>query len=130
LEITRRDGLPQQAAEVGRWLESQFQRLQQSFTWIGDVRGSGLFWGLDIVCDASTREPNPALAGFLKQRLCDRGILIGTDGRQNNVLKIRPPLPFAHEHAERLIQTLETVCHEVPTTAGWAVNSSVHFPLD
>jgi len=114
LQITLRDELQQQAAEVGWYLQAEFRRLQQAYPWIGDVRGSGLFWGLDIVVDEATREPNPALAGFLKQRLCDRGILIGTDGPANNVLKIRPPMPFNLRHADHLIQTLETVCREAP----------------
>jgi 4-aminobutyrate aminotransferase-like enzyme len=112
LNITLRDQLPQTAALVGDYLRAEFLRLQQAFPWIGDIRGSGLFWGLDIVRDPESREPDRQRARFIKQRMCERGILIGTDGVADNVLKIRPPMPFTIRHAEHLIQGLRASCRE------------------
>jgi 4-aminobutyrate aminotransferase-like enzyme/Ser/Thr protein kinase RdoA (MazF antagonist) len=112
LEITKRNQLPQHALTVGEYLRSEFLRLQSQFPWIGDVRGSGLFWGLDLVMDPETREPDPRRARFIKQRLCDRGILIGTDGTADNVLKIRPPMPFSISNAQHLLRELEATCRE------------------
>ncbi|MBL8888812.1 MAG: aminotransferase class III-fold pyridoxal phosphate-dependent enzyme [Planctomycetaceae bacterium] len=118
LNITLREKLPEHAANVGRFLQREFERLQRQFEWIGDVRGSGLFWGLDIVKSPETREADPNRAGFIKQRLCDQGILIGTDGIANNVLKIRPPLPFNIAHAEQLINGLAEACRATRASVG------------
>ena len=112
LAITQRDRLREHAAHVGEFLQLEFARLQSQFPWIGDVRGSGLYWGLDIVKNLDSREPDKLRAGFIKQRLCDRGILIGTDGVADNVLKIRPPMPFAMGHARQLVAGLEIACGE------------------
>lgn len=112
LEITQRERLQEHALAVGEVLRQQFLRLQANFPWIGDVRGSGLFWGLDIVADPQTRQPDGARAKFIKQRLCDLGVLIGTDGSHDHVLKIRPPLPFTATDAERLVQALARACQE------------------
>jgi hypothetical protein len=118
LEITQREGLQRHALEVGEVLRTEFHRLQTMFRWIGDVRGSGLFWGLDIVVDPVTRQPDGCRAAFVKQRLCDLGVLIGTDGSHDHVLKIRPPLPFTADDAQRLVEVLERACREadrIPT---------------
>jgi 4-aminobutyrate aminotransferase-like enzyme len=112
LEITQRERLQEHALAVGKFLGEQFLSLQANFPWIGDVRGSGLFWGLDIVADPQTRRPDGARAKFIKQRLCDLGVLIGTDGSHDHVLKIRPPLPFTATDAERLVQALARACRE------------------
>lgn len=112
LNVTRRDQWPQKAAVVGEFLRTEFQKLQVQFPWIGDVRGRGLFWGLDVVRNPESREPDPDRASFIKQRLCERGILIGTDGVADNVLKIRPPMPFNTSNAEQLIRGLTAVCRE------------------
>ncbi len=112
LNLTLRDNLPQHAAMVGEFLHTEFAGLQGLFPWIGDVRGRGLFWGLDIVRDPQTREPDAERARFIKQRLCDRGILIGTDGVADNVLKIRPPMPFSISNARQLLEGLAAACRE------------------
>jgi 4-aminobutyrate aminotransferase-like enzyme len=75
---------------------------------IGNVQGSGLFWGLDLVSDQATRQPISYADGTrLVTELRNDGILVGLTGRFSNVLKIRPPLPFAIEHADLLIGALD-----------------------
>jgi 4-aminobutyrate aminotransferase-like enzyme len=74
---------------------------------VGDVRGSGLFIGVELVKDRETLEPAPTEASNAVNRLRDRGILIGTDGPFDNVLKIRPPLPFTLEDADLLVRELD-----------------------
>ena len=73
---------------------------------VGDVRGSGLFLGVELVRDRETLEPADAEASYVANRMRERGILMGTDGPHHNVLKIRPPMPFDEHDAERLVETL------------------------
>ena len=72
----------------------------------GDVRGSGLFIGVELVRDRKTLEPAATEASDIVNRLREEGILIGTDGPHHNVLKIRPPMPFAIEDADVLAAAL------------------------
>lgn len=79
---------------------------------LGDVRGLGLYVGAELVKDRNTREPATALAGAAKERLRDHRILVSTDGPDENVLKIKPPLVFTKDDAERLVDTLDRVLKE------------------
>src|SRR5213078_2201264 len=80
---------------------------------IADVRGSGLFLGVELVDDRTTLAPAAAAADYVANRMRDRGILIGTDGPHHNVLKIRPPMPFDRADAARLVETLDDVLGEL-----------------
>jgi 4-aminobutyrate aminotransferase-like enzyme len=71
---------------------------------IGDVRGLGLLTGVELV-DGDGR-PAPALAAAVKNAMRDRGVLVGSTGRHDNVLKVRPPLVFGLEHVDQVAQTL------------------------
>jgi len=107
LKIVLDDGLPQQAAETGDFLLAEFRRLADEFPLIGDVRGSGLFLGLELVRDRQTLEPADREASFVVERMKDQGILMGTDGPLHNVLKIRPPMTFDHDAAKTLVAALQ-----------------------
>jgi len=80
---------------------------------MGDVRGSGLFLGVELVRNRTTLEPATAEADFIVNAMRDRQILFGTDGPFHNVLKIRPPMPFTKTDADRLCETLARVVSEV-----------------
>jgi 4-aminobutyrate aminotransferase-like enzyme len=79
---------------------------------VGDVRGLGLYLGVELVEDRTTREPAPARAARAKERLRDHRILLSTDGPMDNVLKIKPPLVFTRSDADRLISVLDRVLRE------------------
>jgi 4-aminobutyrate aminotransferase-like enzyme len=81
---------------------------------MGDVRGSGLFLGLDLVLSRETREPAPLQASYVVNRLRDRGILAGTDGPHHNVIKLRPPLIFSERDAASFCSTLESILADDP----------------
>ncbi|MCR9200924.1 MAG: aminotransferase class III-fold pyridoxal phosphate-dependent enzyme [Planctomycetaceae bacterium] len=106
LRTVLEDGLPQQAAETGDFLLAEFARLAREFPLIGDVRGSGLFQGLELVRDRQTLEPADQEASFIVERMKDQGILIGTDGPLHNVLKIRPPMTFDRSAAKTLVAAM------------------------
>jgi len=102
------------AREIGAYLRKGFERISTQSTVIGQIRGMGLFWGLDLVKNPETREPATDIAGYVKNRLYERGILIGTDGPADNVLKIRPPLTFDKPAADALLHHLEIILKEKP----------------
>ena len=79
---------------------------------IGDVRGSGLFLGIDLVLDRETREAAPLQASYVVNRLRDCGILAGTDGPHHNVIKLRPPLVFSKADADLFVKTLDAILQE------------------
>lgn len=113
LETVKREGLQQHALEVGDVLLSGMRELQSQYEIIGDVRGSGLFLGMELVRDPQTLEPAAAEASMISNRMRDRGILIGTDGPLHNVIKIRPPMPFDRNNARRLLGALDSCFEEL-----------------
>jgi 4-aminobutyrate aminotransferase-like enzyme len=79
---------------------------------VGDVRGAGLFLGVELVRDRETLEPADAEASFIANRMAEEGILLGTDGPLHNVVKIRPPMPFDQDNADFLVETLTRILVE------------------
>jgi 4-aminobutyrate aminotransferase-like enzyme/Ser/Thr protein kinase RdoA (MazF antagonist) len=112
LDVVQREGLQEHARRVGDRMLSGLRALQSRHEMAGDVRGSGLFIGVELVKDRGTREPATEGAGYVINRMREEGILLGTDGPFHNVLKIRPPMPFTERDADRLIETLDRVLAE------------------
>ncbi|MCP2218212.1 aspartate aminotransferase family protein [Bradyrhizobium elkanii] len=108
LDVIEDEGLMQNAGEVGRHLMDGLREIGNRHMTIGDVRGAGLFIGLELVRDRDSNEPAPELASLLINRLRRRGILIGAAGPFGSTLKIRPPLCFGKDHADMFI----TACDE------------------
>src|SRR5437899_2911362 len=92
LDALEEEKLQRQALRVGTHLISGLRKLQELHDLIGDVRGSGLFLGIDLVLDRETREAAPLQASYVVNRLRDCGILAGTAGPHHHVIKLRPPL--------------------------------------
>ena len=97
LDVLEDEGLQERARRVGRHLARGLRRLQERHPLIGDVRGSGLFLGVELVRDRETLEPAAEEAAYVVERLRERGVLTGTDGPHHNVLKLRPPLVFGED---------------------------------
>jgi 4-aminobutyrate aminotransferase-like enzyme len=87
--------------------------LQTRHDLIGDVRGAGLFIGVELVLDRDGREPASGESALVIERMKDRGILLSTDGPGHNVLKIKPPLVIQHEDAEASLAALDEVLANV-----------------
>jgi 4-aminobutyrate aminotransferase-like enzyme len=79
---------------------------------VGDVRGLGLFLGIDLVTDRETRAPAARQASHVVNRLREEGILAGTDGPYHNVIKLRPPLCFTAADAGRFTSALAGILGE------------------
>jgi 4-aminobutyrate aminotransferase-like enzyme/Ser/Thr protein kinase RdoA (MazF antagonist) len=107
LKVLEEEGLQENARVVGEYLLNTLSGLDHKM--IGDVRGAGLFLGVELVSDRETLEPATNDASRVVNRLRERGILAGTDGPHHNVIKLRPPLCFTKQDAERFVQILEEV---------------------
>ena len=81
--------------------------LKEKFELIGDVRGTGLFVGIELVNNLKSREPAHKKAKVIINKMKDSGILISTDGPHNNVLKIKPPMVFSRENTQKVIKSLK-----------------------
>ena len=109
LQVVRDERLQEHARQTGERLLGRLRALQAVHPLIGDVRGSGLFLGVELVKDRSSLEPATEEAGEIVNRLRDRAILLGTDGPFANVLKIRPPMPFNDDDGEHFASALDEV---------------------
>lgn len=113
LEVIEKEGLVENAASVGQYVLQEFMGLQAKYEFIGDVRGRGLFFGIDLVKDRATKEPDAASAKRVVNELRNRGILMSKIGEHDNVLKLRPPLCFSQENADQLCTTLDDILNEL-----------------
>ena len=97
------------ARAVGAYLRQGLETLAQRHDLIGDVRGTGLFIGVELVRDRSSLEPASEETARVVNGLRDRRVLIGSAGPFANILKIRPPLPFSRDNADLFLATLDDV---------------------
>ena len=109
LDVVEQESLQSHARSVGDRLKSTWQQWHSQYPEIGDVRGSGLFLGIEIVCPDGSRRPDGERAKAIIEALKQRRILLSTDGPDNNVLKFKPPLVFSDGDADRLLMSLESV---------------------
>jgi 4-aminobutyrate aminotransferase-like enzyme/murein DD-endopeptidase MepM/ murein hydrolase activator NlpD len=112
LDVLRDGALQGHAREVGSRMTEGLQELARRHECIGDVRGRGLFLGLELVRDPDTREPDGALADYLVQRARERGVLLSTDGPHHNVVKLKPPMVFGREDGDRVVGLLDELLSE------------------
>jgi 4-aminobutyrate aminotransferase-like enzyme/Ser/Thr protein kinase RdoA (MazF antagonist) len=112
LDVIADEGLQQRALTVGGRMLAGLRELGARQALIGEARGQGLMLGVELVRDRSTLEPAAAEASYVANRKRERGIQISTDGPLHNVLKIKPPLVYAPEDADRLVSTLDQVLGE------------------
>ncbi len=108
LEVIEDEDLQDHALKTGEAFRNMLQELQQRYPVIGDVRGYGLFIGVELIED-DEKSPATSLAKQVIEAMKDKQILLSTDGPHNNVLKIKPPLPFDRSNAERVVSELDAV---------------------
>ncbi|WP_075351509.1 aminotransferase class III-fold pyridoxal phosphate-dependent enzyme [Algoriphagus marinus] len=112
LEAIEEENLQENARIVGKYYFELFKELQKNHSCIGDVRGSGLFLGVELV-KSGTTNPDTALASRIKNELRNRNILISTDGPHDNVLKTKPPLCFSKENAAEVVRNIEDILNKI-----------------
>ena len=109
LDVIQQNGLQDNALNVGGYLRERLAALGQRHALVGEVRGAGLFIGLELVADRATRAPATAQAAKVVNGLRQRQVLLSATGPQANVLKIRPPLVFERQHADLMVERLDEV---------------------
>ena len=88
------------------------------FSFVGDVRGVGLFQGVEIVKDKTSREHDGKTAKLIKALARREKVLVSTDGVADNILKIKPPIVFSLQDADRLCRVLEQAMARVAEQRG------------
>ena len=114
LDVLEEENLQQNAFEVGNYFKQELLKLQMQNDCIGNVRGMGLFLGVEFVKDFNTKEPATQLAAYIKNELKDNFVLTSTDGPYDCVLKIKPPLCFSKKNVDEFIYKLNEIL-ENPT---------------
>jgi 4-aminobutyrate aminotransferase-like enzyme len=109
LKVLEEERLLENARRVGEYVIEGLETLQTRHPVIGDVRGRGLFFAVELVRDRATKEPAGAATKRIVNGMRDRGVLISRIGPHDNILKIRPPMPFNTDNADLLLNTLDDV---------------------
>ena len=102
IDIIQDEGLIENAEKIGGYLKTELLKIKDAFDYLGDVRGPGLFIGLDIVDNKEDKNPDREKAIEIVEILKNKGVLISNAGQYRNVLKLRPTLVFDLDNAKRL----------------------------
>ncbi|MBW3534012.1 MAG: aminotransferase class III-fold pyridoxal phosphate-dependent enzyme [Gemmatimonadetes bacterium] len=114
LDVIEEEDLQARASRVGERLLAGLSELATRHPIVGDVRGAGLYLGVELVSDPETPTPAGRHAFWVVERMRDHGILLSTDGPDQNVVKNKPPMVFGDDDAERLVEVLDRVLQEDP----------------
>jgi 4-aminobutyrate aminotransferase-like enzyme/Ser/Thr protein kinase RdoA (MazF antagonist) len=112
MDVIEKEGLQKNAFKAGNRLLDGLKGLMEQYPLIGDVRGLGLYIGVELVTDRETLNPATEHADHIINRMRDHGILISTDGPMENVLKIKPPIVFTEENSDHVVKVLNKVLKE------------------
>jgi len=113
LDVIEQEDLQGRALHVGSHLTRGLRALADRHPLVGDVRGRGLFLGLELVRDRQTLAPAPRHATYVVERMKERGILLSTEGPLHTVVKMKPPLVFSEDDADVVVRALDEVLGEV-----------------
>ena len=106
LDVLEDERLVENARVVGDYTLARLAKLAERHAIIGDVRGAGLFFAVELVSDRGSKTPAPAQTKRVVNRMRELGVLISRIGMHDNILKIRPPMPFSTQHADLLVDRL------------------------
>ena len=109
LDVIDKEELQKNAKLVGDYLIKKLKGLQSNYEFIGQVRGQGLFIGIEMINDVETLKPDKDSAKIIANEMKKSGILISVDGPDHNVLKIKPPIIFNYENADELVFNFRSV---------------------
>jgi 4-aminobutyrate aminotransferase-like enzyme len=113
LDVIEDEGILQHVHATGSFLRQGLEDLAEQCEQVGDVRGKGLFYGVELVRERASRQPDAVAAARIREHLRENGVLLGTSGPHDNVLKIRPPLVFGREHAALLLDRLQAAVETI-----------------
>ncbi|XP_052069755.1 5-phosphohydroxy-L-lysine phospho-lyase-like isoform X1 [Mytilus californianus] len=113
MDVIEEEKLQENALTTGKYWVAQLDEIKKQFPIIGDVRGLGLFIGIDLVKDRETREPASAEAKHVIARMKEEFIILSTDGPHCNIIKMKPPMCFTKENVDLVCQKLVMVLKEI-----------------
>ena len=113
LDVLEEEALQQNAFDVGNYCKSALQEMAKTHEVIGDVRGSGLYFGAELVVARETKTPATHYANKVANAMRQKGVLVNKLGIHYNTLKIRPPMVFDKTHADLMLATLDDVLTEL-----------------
>ena len=105
LEVMEKENLVQNAETVGAYFLDRLKDTMETYPFLGEARGLGLFLGVEIVKDKTSRTPDSDLAKKIKTGLMERGHLVGVTGNYSCVIRITPPLIATRNHVDQFIQS-------------------------
>lgn len=109
LDVLEKEQLQAHAACVGSFLMELLGQQKAKHPILGDIRGVGLFIGVDLIKDEATRMPATEEADYVVSRLKENYILLSTDGPGRNVLKFKPPMCFSLDNARHVVAKLDAI---------------------
>lgn len=113
LDVLEQENLQQNALQTGAYVTKGLERLKSRYDVIGDVRDLGMFFALELVSDRETKSPADDVAKKIINHMRYQGVLISRIGRYDNILKMRPPMPFQPGHADKLLLALEQALSDI-----------------
>ncbi len=114
LDVIIEDGLVENACRTGRYLKKRLGSLADKYPLIGDVRGKGLIFAVELISDPDTLQPASKQAHQVVNMMKEQGVLISKIGKYDNILKMRPPICFNQEHADILLANLDRAFSRIP----------------
>ena len=109
LDVLDDERLLEHAVRVGNYTLERLAELKERHPLIGDVRGAGMFFAVELVSERGSKTPATADTKRVVNLMRERGVLLSRIGPHDNILKIRPPMPFSRQNADLLIDTLDGV---------------------
>lgn len=116
MEVIERENLQEHALKVGNHLISELKKLAKRRPIIGDVRGVGLFVGIELVLDRMKRTPAIAEAKYVVYRMKEEKIIVSSEGPDYNILKLKPPMVFSIDNANHFVAKLDDILQEIETS--------------
>jgi 4-aminobutyrate aminotransferase-like enzyme len=113
LEVLEREALLENVHQTGQYLKAGLEELAARHEVVGEVRGKGLFLGVELVSDRAGKTPAVDTTARVLEHMRDAGVLLARTGPLRNVLKLRPPLVFGREHADLALETLDAALSAV-----------------
>jgi len=107
LAYMKREGLAEKAAAQGERLRASLGKLADRHEGIGEVRGLGLMFGVELVSDRAKKTPDAAGAAAVQDRLLEAGFIVGLGGFHGNVLRVQPPLVISDDELDRAVSALD-----------------------
>ncbi|CAF0739556.1 unnamed protein product [Didymodactylos carnosus] len=113
LDVIGKENLMENAREVGEYLIMKLKEIGNTYTLVGDVRGRGLFIGVELIKNVKTREPAIDEAKQIHYKLLEHFVIMSLDGPDHNVLKIKPPVCFSKDDCDFLCEKLNLILKEI-----------------